>query len=545
MVARRSSRWVLVLLGLGLYLSLRGYESLDGDQAYRLPLLLHQQDPSLYANDPFVRAFETFNPHAGYLNLLDAVSRPFGLTWGLLLLFAATFGLTAVGIDRLARLAWPDSGGRVGVLAVVLVMATRAGNIGTNHLFEPVLLDRLIALGLGWNALADVLQRPKRGAWTAPVWLGLAAWVHPSLGLQLELLLGATWVAIAVVSLARNRAEGHSESHPRDPIRHALVGLMLLGLAMLPQLLRLPAQSETLVRGMTPEAFLLWTAQVQSPQHMLPHLWRSTQWAAWFGFLVLAGLSLVERPEEGRAGRSRLWIVLGINLAGLLLGWVAIEGWHLWKVTVFQPFRMATVARGLALVLVAGRVDRLWAGRSWLGTVRVALLIAGLTSDLAFVVVVLAEVAFALGEWSFARSGERIRSFPTGFLGLGVLGLGLVYLHRVDTDLGTWRIVAGAAFGLGAGALRRLPLTWTTGRQVRVLGFAWVVPVFAMVAPGLWGQEPPRWASADPGAIAAWARFRPMPPNRWPCGRVARCPPMRGWWFRLGKRRSASGPAAP
>ena len=31
---------------LGLYLTLRGYHSLDGDQAYRLPLLLHAQDPA-------------------------------------------------------------------------------------------------------------------------------------------------------------------------------------------------------------------------------------------------------------------------------------------------------------------------------------------------------------------------------------------------------------------------------------------------------------------------------------------------------------------
>ena len=37
--------WLPGFLLLGLYLTLRGYHSFDGDQTYRLPLLLHRQDP--------------------------------------------------------------------------------------------------------------------------------------------------------------------------------------------------------------------------------------------------------------------------------------------------------------------------------------------------------------------------------------------------------------------------------------------------------------------------------------------------------------------
>src|ERR671938_171895 len=76
-------RWPVYLLIFGLYLTVRGYHSRDNDQAYRLPLLLHRQDPSLYADDPFVRAFDTFNPHRGYLTLLDVASRLLGLSAGL------------------------------------------------------------------------------------------------------------------------------------------------------------------------------------------------------------------------------------------------------------------------------------------------------------------------------------------------------------------------------------------------------------------------------------------------------------------------------
>ena len=51
----RLPRWLIYLVILGLYLTLRGYHSFDGDQAYRLPLLLHRQDPSALRRRP-VRA---------------------------------------------------------------------------------------------------------------------------------------------------------------------------------------------------------------------------------------------------------------------------------------------------------------------------------------------------------------------------------------------------------------------------------------------------------------------------------------------------------
>ena len=44
----RGPRWWLVVLTLlGAFLTIRGYHCLDGDQAYRLPILLHSANPSL------------------------------------------------------------------------------------------------------------------------------------------------------------------------------------------------------------------------------------------------------------------------------------------------------------------------------------------------------------------------------------------------------------------------------------------------------------------------------------------------------------------
>ena len=194
--------WLPYFLLLGVYLSLRGYHSFDGDQAYRLPLLLHRQDPHLYADDPFVRALDEFNPHRGSLALLDAVSRPFGLSAGLVLVFAMTFLSTCHAVGRLARVVWPDLGRAAGWVAVCLFLAAKAGNIGTNHLFEAMVLDRQVALALGWLAIAEAVARPTTGWWSSSAAVALATVVHPSVGLQLALVLGSSWLIWAMLGTA-------------------------------------------------------------------------------------------------------------------------------------------------------------------------------------------------------------------------------------------------------------------------------------------------------------------------------------------------------
>ena len=92
------------------------------------------------------------------------------------------------------------------MVAVVLVLMAKAGNIGTNHLFEATLLDRLIGLALGWLAMASAVADPRRGAWAAALLLGLAALIHPSVGLQLALTLAAAWVAWGIWSGRVGRA---------------------------------------------------------------------------------------------------------------------------------------------------------------------------------------------------------------------------------------------------------------------------------------------------------------------------------------------------
>jgi len=374
---------------------LRGYHSFDGDQAYRLPLLLHQQDPRVYAGDPFVQAFEAFNPHRGSLMVLDVVTRPLGLSAGLFTIFVLTFGATCLGVDRLTRVVWPNAGSNVGLVAVGLVLVAKAGNIGTNHLFEAMVLDRLTAFAMGWLALASVVADPARGRTPALAAIALATLVHPSVGLQLAIVLGASWTVWSL--LGRWMEVG---------IRTAILGVVGLAVAVVPGLAVNLAPGSSLLGDMPIHDFWLLTAKLQSPQHMLPHLWRMPQWLAWACYLALTALAIAgarKRPEPFPIGhrspaRLRLTAVLAIILLWLGAAWYAIEVRHQVRVTVFQPFRMATVARGIALVLVAGRLVVLWRSGGWLGRLRATLIPVAFGGDWLLVVVTLAELTVSAVE---------------------------------------------------------------------------------------------------------------------------------------------------
>ena len=453
-------RWLIYLVILGCYLSLRGYHSFDGDQTYRLPLLLHHQDPSVYADDPFVQAFDAFNPHRGSLLALDLVTRPLGLPAGLFLIFVLTFGATCLGVDRLARAIWPEAGPQVGLVAVGLLLAAKAGNIGTNHLFEAMVLDRLMAFALGWLALAHVIVHPTRGQWHAMAAIALATVIHPSVGLQLSLVLMASWVVWSLLGR-------WMEISPASALR----GLGGLVLAVVPGVAVNIALGSSLQGMMPTDVFWLLSVELQSPQHMLPHLWRMPQWLAWGCYLILAALTLGGRrpgrpadahggsatigsPVSWPAARLRLIAVLAVSLIALGVAWYAIEVRHLVRVTVFQPFRMATLVRGIALVLVAGRLVALWRTGNWLGRLRAILIAVAFTGDWLLVVVSATELAVSAAEAIRTRlpwgAGWRIVD-PVVFLAM--LTLGLNFLGHHDTEYGHIPLLAALAVSLVVGLL--------------------------------------------------------------------------------------------
>ena len=470
---------VALPLLLGLFLTFRGYRSLDGDQAYRLPILLHRQDPSILKNDPFVAYFAAFNPHQGSLFLQDWLSRPLGLSACLLGLFLVTFFVTGFGIDRLTRTAWPDLTGSVGIVAAGLVYFAQAGNVGTNHLFEPLLLDRLMAFGLGWVAIGSMIRQPSAGLLDAAIALGVTSFVHPSLGLQLALLLMSSWLVAAGFS-----------RWTLIPWKTALAGLSLLGIAVTPGYLFNVGSSKTLFEGLSSDDFRMLCSELQSPQHMVPHLWRMPQWLGFACYPLLAMSSLLPTSDQAAhtafpVRRTRLLIVLGVNLLGLAVAWAGVEVLGSLTLTIFQPFRLATFARGLCLVFVSGHLVRLWEQGLPLTRARAALIAVGFLGDWSLVLATAFEIVMVVHDRFGATFSMRVPGAGRliSWIALGVFAWGLLFLARHDTESGhlVSLPVALGTLVFGERIARRFK-EWGTWRVGSRLAMVWVVPIAAIAA---------------------------------------------------------------
>ena len=519
--------WLVCAMILGVYLSARGYHSFDGDQTYRLPLLLHRQDPALYADDPFVRSLDDFNPHRGSLVVLDTATRLFGLSAGLVVLFTLTFLLTCRSIERLARDVWPDSGPYVGWVAVGLLLAAKAGNIGTNHLFEAMVLDRLMAFALGWLALADAVSDSRPGWWRSPMAIGLATWIHPSVGLQLAMVLAASWLCWSLLG----------QSTGVSPWK-ASRGLLLLMLAVLPGLAMNVPRASALLGDLPDDVFWLLSVELQSPQHMLPHLWRMPQWLSWSCYFALAAIQLASTtisradgatPEIGERipsttwpmPRRRLVVSMAVILLGLVIGWYAIEVLHQVRVTTFQPFRMATLARGMAILIVAGRLVALWGSGEPIGRVRSILLASGFLGDWLLVVVSAAELTVSMvGALGVLFPGFRMIRRPEVPAFIIAIASGFQFLARHDTEYGNRTL----SFALGIGLLTaiwssRRAMIPAVGSSPRIhspwcwagaLTAAWLIPIAALLASAAASNQPSMRHSLLEGLLSR-CRFIAVP----------------------------------
>ena len=415
-------------------------------------------------------------------------------------------------MNRLARSVWPDSGNRVGLVAVILVLVAKAGNIGTNQLFEATLLDRLVGFAFGWVALASAIGEPRRGAFIGAGCLGLATLIHPSVGLQLAMTLGVTWIVWGLIP---------GLSGVGRP--NAGLALGMLGLALAPGVALMAGQGGKLFQGLPPEEFRLLAVMIQGPQHMLPSTWRMSQWLAWGCYPVLAILALVGEGWNVRwpVARARFAVLMAVNLASLGLAYLAVEVVGDLRVTVFQPFRMTSLARGLALVAVAGRVVALWARGDLASRGRAVLIGVGLAGDWMMVFATAVDLGMAVAEWASIRGLFRPSKRLHNLIGMTILAMGLAFMAGHDTESGHLAVVAGlGTFGLGMLIARRFRLSWNPRRVALALVGSWAVPASALAVPlmvadpsahvwSAWLVERCRFAevpTSDLERLAVWAR---------------------------------------
>ena len=361
-----------------------------------------------------------------------------------------------------------------------------------------MVLDRQVAFALGWLALAQLAAQPDQGRLMVIALIGVATLVHPSAGLQVAMVLSACLAAWCLLG----RRSGVS-------CRSAFLSVAGLAIAVAPGLALNLAQGSKLMGEMPARDFWLLSVELQHPQHMLPHLWQMPQWLACASYLVLAVLAIsslrIDRSialanDDGDAGapfrwpaaRVRLLTALGVIISGLGVAWYLIEKRQVVQVTVFQPFRMATVARGIALVFLAGRIVSLWKSGGPLARLRAVLLSVSVTGDWLMVVVTLAEAAV----WAVEAVRSRLAKSPIwqaldAVVFLGMLGLGLNFLAHHDTKSGHLPLLAAIGIGVAAGlpgilgwrtGRKRTSWRWTGRRWRVILALAWAAPAAALLA---------------------------------------------------------------
>ncbi len=503
----RLASTIRLATAVGAVVTLGGYQSRVVDQCYRLPIVARMNDQALYAADPFVRAFDSFNPHWGYGHLLNSLSAVTGLSAALFGLYAATLALSVASLWRIRRALAPAAPPWADWLVVAGFVLCRAGNIGTNHLWEDHLLDRQIGFALLWFALAEWLGGERRRSWSIPVAVGLTAIVHPGLGV----LVAALWAGVFIAGLAIG------ETHKRDTMRF----LVILALAMIPWAVAYLPQSKTLAEGIDPALFWSLATELQGPQHMRPVHWRESQWWAAFAILAagLGGLAL-NRREFDRAAviRASLWAVPIV--IGLALTTVLVEIAHSLPVAMAQPFRLATPLRGLCLILLIPHLTALIRSGGVAGAARAGALILCLRGDRAFVAAVAVEFVFIGSSWIFRQFTNPNGKPGYDLATLAVAGiLASRWLIRNDTADGEVLLIGGyltgAAFALivprvGPRIAMRFssaPNGIRNARAYRIIAYAWAIPLASAIA----GTADPSGDSSICRALAGRWRIQEIP----------------------------------
>jgi hypothetical protein len=492
---------------VGAVVTASGYQSRVVDQCYRLPIVTRMRDSTAFANDPFVQAFDTFNPHLGYGKLIIGVSSIIGDSAALFVLHIATLALAIWSIFRIRESLFPELPRWSDWVLISAFVLCRAGNIGTNHLWEDHLLDRQIGYSLLWFALAEWIGGRERRFATIPLTVGLMAIVHPGLGV----LTAALWTAVFGLGALL------SSSSLKETVRFG----SLLAIVMIPWAILYLPQSKTLTEGIDSDLFWSLATELQGPQHMRPVHWREPQWWAALTFLVIGagGLfsqrSTCNRPASKRALHWALPIIAGLALAVIL-----IEAAKILPVALAQPFRLATPLRGLCLIASIPWITNLIRTGSPLGAARAGALLLSLRSDRAFQAAVSVElVMIAVDRVSenlaFSRARRVLPSIMLLFFGL----LATFWLFLKDTADGEILVAGGYVSGgliayligkirdRGISDVAFLNQAMTSHRARRICMYAWMLPFAAIFD----GSLDPRGDSSVSRAIVARWRVQEIP----------------------------------
>lgn len=431
-------------------------------------------DPALFHRDFAVQECLRFGPRFYYNALvLLPVHAGLPLPWAFALWHLVALGAMLGGLRALARAA--GLGEVAAAVFTLWVLVVGVGTLGGVFFYTEAPVPAVWAGAfLPWGALLAW-----RGRWTpAFACFGAAA--------LLQFLVGFYAGVLGLAALAWSR-------RGRDL---ASVVPWVLGLSLVygPMVLTGGTGSAALDNATLVHIY----AQLRLPHHLVPSTWG---WAAWVQATAFyAGLAaLLHRTRTGRPP-AEYQVYLGATALGLLaLGFnyvfVELAPWGF--AAKLQPARITPLLQGIALLLLATRIEQRLARRDWLGGA--ALCLVPFT---ALPGVLLALAAVLLPD----QPGTPARGWPAGLL-LAAVGLAflpfdptfgprllrylpwalLIGLQLAAFSLLRWpRLAAGAAALALAGALGGAAASVTPHWPARLAG-RFCIDVPPQTPPGILG----------------------------------------------------------
>ena len=281
-----------VLFAVLATLNAGGYRYGASDQAFYIPAVLHQLDPTLFPRD-----WAMLGAQGRYFLVDEIAATLVGLTgWPLPIWFALAQGVTLAalfaGAWRLGRLVL-DSPWALAAWLAALTLRHRIAKTGANTL-EGYFHPRMLVFGLGLLALADVLQ----GRRWRPVMLTIAAGaLHPT--------TAAMFLAMVVAAIVVAEPRAHR------PAAVAAAGAAVAALGLL-------------ASGAGPDLTPMdagWRALVATKDYTFPTQWSASTWMVNLAGPAVLGAAAWRRARDGRLTGAERGVVAG----GLLLvaGFVA------------------------------------------------------------------------------------------------------------------------------------------------------------------------------------------------------------------------------
>ena len=276
-----------IVFGLLALLNVGGYRYGVSDQAFYVPVVLQQIDPSLFPHDADLlgaqNRFLAFDDRFAALIVATGATVPAAFLAAYLAGLATLYGAAAAMGRSLYFTAWGTA-----AFIVALAIRHRIPDTAVNTL-ESYLHPRQLAFAVGLAAVAIYLRR---GRWSVVGVVAAAALFHPTTALWFAVLLGPALLA--------------ADRGARLPLlAGAAVGLAAAGFAA--------ASAASAIGEPLAVMNAQWSSLLEAKDYLLATDWPPSTWLVNLGLAAIVGAVYGHRRRHGWATSRETGLVAGVS----------------------------------------------------------------------------------------------------------------------------------------------------------------------------------------------------------------------------------------